>query len=143
MSGPHCAICVPHQWEHSCGLSRVTTTTLWAKCSSNETRGDAAQRRGEAINDRQWGRVRDLRSFRNPFAVICNCPDMTLHGRRSIVLAATVSIAAAIAYNGNIDGNLDTYHEGERLAYYDALESGKLPFRDIFVQHGLGEDIIK
>src|SRR5438105_12587776 len=63
--------------------------------------------------------------------------------RRLIVVAATVVLAAAIAYNGDIDGNLDTYHEGERLAYIDALQAGKLPFRDIFVEHGLGEDIVK
>src|SRR5438552_14361813 len=68
---------------------------------------------------------------------------MTPRRRRLMFVAAAVVFAAAIAYNGDIDGNLDTYHEGERLAYYDALESGRLPYRDIFVQHGLGEDIIK
>jgi hypothetical protein len=52
-------------------------------------------------------------------------------------------VAAAFAYDGNIDGDPDLFHEGERLAHYDALRAGKLPFRDIFVPHGLGEDIIK
>src|ERR1041384_7154234 len=63
--------------------------------------------------------------------------------RRTLIIALATGVTAAIAYNGNIDGNLDTYHEGERLPHHDALEAGKLPFRDIFVQHGLGEDIIK
>lgn len=43
----------------------------------------------------------------------------------------------------DIDGALDFIHEGERLAYVDAVRDGKLPFRDFYVQHGLGEDVVK
>ncbi len=54
-----------------------------------------------------------------------------------------ITAATLLAYHGDTDGPLDLYHEGERLAHYDALQSGGLPFRDIYVPHGLGEDIIK
>lgn len=54
-----------------------------------------------------------------------------------------IAAATLLAYHGDMDGPLDLYHEGERLAPYDALQDGKLPFRDIYVPHGLGEDIIK
>ncbi|MCK6483476.1 MAG: hypothetical protein L6R00_05000 [Phycisphaerae bacterium] len=54
-----------------------------------------------------------------------------------------VMLATWIAYNDDVDGNLDLFHAGERLAHYDALTAGKLPFRDIFVQHGFGENIVK
>src|SRR5262244_85752 len=68
---------------------------------------------------------------------------MTAPARRRTICAVTILAAAWISHNGRIDGNLDTYHEGERLACFDALEAGRLPYRDIFVQHGLGEDIVK
>lgn len=58
-----------------------------------------------------------------------------------------VAIICALAYFAalrlDIDGALDFIHEGERLAHIDALHDGKLPFRDIYVQHGLGENILK
>jgi hypothetical protein len=58
-------------------------------------------------------------------------------------LLLLIAAATLLAYNGDTDGPLDLYHEGERLAHYDALRGGELPFRDIYVPHGLGEDIIK
>ena len=53
------------------------------------------------------------------------------------------ALVGAICYNGDIDGPLDLYHEGDRLATYDAVCEGALPFRDFYVSHGLGEDVIK
>lgn len=38
---------------------------------------------------------------------------------------------------GNIHGGIDMFHEGERLAPLNALLRGKIPFRDIYLQHGL------
>src|SRR5262245_27384405 len=64
-------------------------------------------------------------------------------GARSFVLIAILVAAYIAAYNGDVDGDLDCFHEGERLAHMDKLWSGGLPFRDIYVQHGLGEDILK
>lgn len=48
-----------------------------------------------------------------------------------------------LAYDGNVDGNFDYIHEGDRLAHIDAVMEGKLPFRDVYVQQGLGENILK
>ncbi len=58
-----------------------------------------------------------------------------------VAIICTLTYFAALRLD--IDGGLDFVHEGERLAYIDALRDGKLPFRDIYVQHGLGENIIK
>ena len=57
-----------------------------------------------------------------------------------LLIAAAV---CAVCYNGDTDGPLDLYHEGDRLAAYDALSAGALPYRDVYVSHGLGEDVIK
>ncbi len=42
-----------------------------------------------------------------------------------------------LMYSGNIDGALDLFHEGERLAPLNEMLRGGIPFRDIYVQHGL------
>ncbi len=63
--------------------------------------------------------------------------------RSTIVLSLIVIGCTLLAYDSNVDGNLDLYHEGERLAHVDAVSDGALPYRDIYVPHGLGEDIIK
>jgi len=58
-----------------------------------------------------------------------------------VAILCTLTYFAALRLD--IDGGLDFVHEGERLAYIDALRDGKLPFRDFYVQHGLGEDVLK
>ncbi len=62
---------------------------------------------------------------------------------RIALYAILIVTPTLLAYNPNLDGNLDLYHEGERLAPIDALRDGKLPYRDIYIPHGLGEDILK
>ncbi len=42
-----------------------------------------------------------------------------------------------LTYSGNIHGNIDLFHEGERLAPLNEMIRGGVPFRDIYVQHGL------
>ena len=42
-----------------------------------------------------------------------------------------------LTYSGNIHGNIDLFHEGERLAPLNEMLRGGVPFRDIYVQHGL------
>lgn len=67
-----------------------------------------------------------------------------LTGRRPILVYVVILLGAVVlAYDGDLSGNLDLYHEGDRMGHLDALFDGKLPFRDIYVQHGLGEDIVK
>ncbi|MBC8230277.1 hypothetical protein H8E77_12075 [bacterium] len=38
---------------------------------------------------------------------------------------------------GSVHGGLDLFHEGERLAPLNELLHGGIPFRDIYIQHGL------
>ncbi len=42
-----------------------------------------------------------------------------------------------LMYNGSIDGGIDMFHEGERLAPLNEMLHGGVVFRDIYVQHGL------
>ena len=42
-----------------------------------------------------------------------------------------------LTYSGNIHGNIDLFHEGERLAPLNEMLRDGVPFRDIYVQHGL------
>lgn len=63
--------------------------------------------------------------------------------RRPVIGGALVLVATVVSYDGRIDGNPLLYHEGERLAHLDALWSGALPYRDVYVTHGFGENIVK
>ena len=42
-----------------------------------------------------------------------------------------------LAYSGDIHGEIDLFHEGERLAPLNEMLHGAVPFRDIYIQHGL------
>ena len=42
-----------------------------------------------------------------------------------------------LVYNGNINGGIDMFHEGERLAPLNEMLHGGVVFRDVYVQHGL------
>ena len=42
-----------------------------------------------------------------------------------------------LTYSASIHGNIDLFHEGERLAPLNEMLHGGLPFRDVYVQHGL------
>ena len=42
-----------------------------------------------------------------------------------------------LTYSGNIHGEIDLFHEGERLAPLNEMLHGAVPFRDIYIQHGL------
>ena len=43
-------------------------------------------------------------------------------------------------YSGGIDGGIDMFHEGERLAPLNEMLRGGVPYRDIYIQHGLFEN---
>ena len=62
---------------------------------------------------------------------------------RSLRCALLLAATTLLAWNGNVDGDLDLFHEGERLAHHDELAQGGLPYRDFYVPHGLGEDVLK
>ena len=42
-----------------------------------------------------------------------------------------------LTYSGDIHGNIDLFHEGERLAPLNEMLHGAVPFRDVYIQHGL------
>ena len=42
-----------------------------------------------------------------------------------------------LTYSGNIHREIDLFHEGERLAPLDEMLRGGIPFRDIYIQHGV------
>ncbi len=42
-----------------------------------------------------------------------------------------------LTYSGDIQGEIDLFHEGERLAPLNEMLHGAVPFRDIYIQHGL------
>ena len=42
-----------------------------------------------------------------------------------------------LIYSASIHGNIDLFHEGERLAPLNEMLRGGVPFRDIYIQHGL------
>ena len=42
-----------------------------------------------------------------------------------------------LTYSGDIHDKIDLFHEGERLAPLDEMLRGGVPFRDIYIQHGV------
>ena len=42
-----------------------------------------------------------------------------------------------LTYSGDIHGKIDLFHEGERLAPLNEMLRGAIPFRDIYIQHGV------
>ena len=42
-----------------------------------------------------------------------------------------------LMYSGDIHGEIDLFHEGERLAPLNEMLRGAIPFRDIYIQHGV------
>ncbi|MFO0983381.1 MAG: hypothetical protein U1E76_16875 [Planctomycetota bacterium] len=60
---------------------------------------------------------------------------------RMLVHGVIVLVIYAAAHDpGRVHGELDPFHEGERLAPLNDLLRGKIPFRDFYLQHGLLED---
>lgn len=69
---------------------------------------------------------------------------LTSNRLRPILLYTLLLVTAyRLAYDGDVNGNLDFFHEGDRLAHVGAILDGKLPFRDVYVQQGLGENVLK
>lgn len=49
----------------------------------------------------------------------------------------------ALLYDGNLHGPIDLFHEGEMLGSANQLFFGKKPYRDIYVQHGFIQNLLK
>ena len=55
-------------------------------------------------------------------------------GFKYVVLPAFIYL---LTYSGDIHGKIDLFHEGERLAPLNEMLRGAIPFRDIYIQHGV------
>jgi len=63
--------------------------------------------------------------------------------KRILLFILIPALIWAFSYNSNIHGGIDFFHEGERLGPTSDFLHGKIPFRDIYVQHGLFQNISK
>jgi len=63
--------------------------------------------------------------------------------RLSLMFILIPALIWAFLYNSNIHGGIDMFHEGERLGPASDLLRGKVPYRDIYVQHGLFQNVYK
>ncbi|UCD56126.1 MAG: hypothetical protein JSV16_09785, partial [Candidatus Hydrogenedentota bacterium] len=68
-------------------------------------------------------------------------------GRRSLralVFLVIIPLLIFVAiYQSNIHGRISPFHEGELLAPASETLRGKLPFRDIYLQHGWGVNLLR
>ena len=62
---------------------------------------------------------------------------------RLLIFILIPALIWAFLYNSNIHGGIDLFHEGERLAPTSDFLRGKIPYRDIYVQHGLFQNVYK
>ncbi|UCD56513.1 MAG: hypothetical protein JSV16_11850, partial [Candidatus Hydrogenedentota bacterium] len=63
---------------------------------------------------------------------------------RSAVFFGVIPLLIFVAlYDSNIHGPVDLFHEGESLAPASETLYGKLPFRDIYLQHGWGANLLR
>ena len=63
--------------------------------------------------------------------------------RRSLIFVLIPALIWTFLYNSNIHGGIDMFHEGERLGPASDFLRGKIPYRDIYVQHGLFQNVYK
>lgn len=61
-------------------------------------------------------------------------PKVWWRGFTYIVLPVFIYL---LTYSGDIHGKIDLFHEGERLAPLNEMLRGGIPFRDIYIQHGV------
>lgn len=63
----------------------------------------------------------------------------------NIVLCYAIlpALIYTLVYNSSIHGGIDVFHEGERMGSVSGMLRGKVPYRDIYMQHGLFQNAIK
>ena len=57
--------------------------------------------------------------------------------RRLLVYLLVPVLIYALHYSGWIHGDIDLFHEGERLAPLNEMLHGGIPYGDVYLQHGL------
>jgi len=60
--------------------------------------------------------------------------------RFGILYVALPVLIYLLTYSGATGGRIDLFHEGESLASFDEMLRGGIPYRDIYIQHGLFQD---
>ena len=63
--------------------------------------------------------------------------------RPIIFFVAIPILLFATLYDSNIHGPIDLFHEGESLVPASETLRGKLPFRDVYLQHGWGVNVLR
>lgn len=63
--------------------------------------------------------------------------------RRIVALFVIPALLYFAFYDSNIHGPVDLFHEGESLSPASETLRGKLPFRDVYLQHGWGVNLLK
>ena len=66
-----------------------------------------------------------------------NISDTRLILRRTFEYIIVPIFIYLLIFNSNVNGNIDMFHEGERLAPLNEMIHGGVVFQDIYVQHGL------
>jgi hypothetical protein len=57
--------------------------------------------------------------------------------------AVIPALLCSLLYTSNIDGVVDLFHEGELVTPAFETSQGKLPFRDVYLQHGWGFNALR
>jgi hypothetical protein len=70
-------------------------------------------------------------------------PAIFTFGRHLFFLAVIPALLFLVIYSSNIDGSIDLFHEGESVTPAFEAAQGKLPFRDIYLQHGWGVNLLR
>jgi hypothetical protein len=60
-----------------------------------------------------------------------------------VFFAVIPFLVFVVLYSSNINGAIDLFHEGESLSPAFEVSHGKLPFRDVYLQHGWGVNVLR
>lgn len=63
--------------------------------------------------------------------------------RRLFFFVIIPALLFAAIYSSNIDGAVDLFHEGESVTPAFETGRGELPFRDVYLQHGWGVNLLR
>ena len=118
--------------------------TLWNSDVSDDTSEGAAETRKQkhrahkdthnAACNNAAGELIERHSNHEPHSI---APQGIIKKRGGLEYIILPILIYLLTYSGNIHGKIDLFHEGERLAPLNEMLHGAVPFRDIYIQHGL------
>ncbi|MFG0317184.1 MAG: hypothetical protein ACF8XB_07925 [Planctomycetota bacterium JB042] len=53
------------------------------------------------------------------------------------------ALVGTLVFHPDVNGDLDAYHAGEWLTPASMVADGALPYRDVWLQHGLGQNVLR